>query len=65
MKQSPNYKQDHFENSVPTTVTLEGASLFKMLGEYRNRPADTAPSHPLPIVRTDLRAMPADKDWVI
>ncbi len=65
IRQSPNYKQDHFENPVPTTVTLEGASLFKMLREYRNRPADTAPSHPLPFVRTDLRALPADTDSVV
>jgi L-ascorbate metabolism protein UlaG (beta-lactamase superfamily) len=65
IRQSPNYKQDHFENPVPTTVTLEGASLFKMLREYRNRPADTAPGQPLPVVRTDLRALPADKDWVV
>ena len=65
IRQSPNYKQDHFENIVPTEVTLKGASLFKMLGEYRNRPADTAPSLPLPVVRTDLRALPADKDWVV
>jgi L-ascorbate metabolism protein UlaG (beta-lactamase superfamily) len=65
IRQSPNYKQDHFENPVPTEVTLKGTSLFKMLSEYRNRPSDTAPNHPLPAVRTDLRALPADKDWVV
>jgi len=65
IRQSPNYKQDHFENLVPTEVALKGVSLFKMLGDYLNRPADTAPGQPLPVVRTDLRALPAGKDWVV
>ncbi|HEX3935577.1 MAG TPA: MBL fold metallo-hydrolase [Puia sp.] len=58
IEHSPNYKDGRFQNPIPTTVTLEGASLFKMLGEYRNRPADTAPDKPIPSVRTDLRSLP-------
>jgi hypothetical protein len=50
MRRSPNYSGDRFVNLVPTDVTIKGASLFKMLGEYRNRPADTAPVGPIPSV---------------
>jgi L-ascorbate metabolism protein UlaG (beta-lactamase superfamily) len=65
IRQSPNYKQDHFENLIPTEVTLKGTSLVKLLSEYRKRPADTAPADPIPSVHTDLRALPADTDSVV
>lgn len=65
VRQSPHYKNDHFENLVPTEVALKGVSMFKMLREYRNRPADTTPAQPLPFVQTDLRALPRDKAWVV
>ena len=65
MRRSPNFKGDHFENLVSTDVTLKGASLFEMLREYRNRPADTAPVQPLPSVKTDLSALPGEGAWVV
>jgi L-ascorbate metabolism protein UlaG (beta-lactamase superfamily) len=65
VRQSPHYKVDHFENLVSTEITLKGVTMFKMLGEYRNRPADTTPAQPLPFVRTDLRALPTEKPWVV
>ena len=65
MRRSPNYKGDRFENLVPTEVTIKGASLFKMLKEYRNRPADTVPAGPVPSMKTDLRALPDEGVWVV
>lgn len=62
---SPNYKNGVFENLVPTPVTVAGASFFKMLREYRNRPADTVPGRPLPSVRTDLRALSSDHPVIV
>ena len=44
MRRSPNYSGDRFVNLVPTGVTVKGTSFLKMLREYRNRPADTAPA---------------------
>jgi L-ascorbate metabolism protein UlaG (beta-lactamase superfamily) len=61
IRRSLNFKRDRFENEVPTEVTLKGASLFKMLREYRNRPASTVPEHRIPSMRTDLRTLPDDK----
>jgi L-ascorbate metabolism protein UlaG (beta-lactamase superfamily) len=65
MRRSPNYKGDRFENLVQTDVTVKGASFWKMLSEYRNRPADTAPAGKLPSVITDLRALPDQGVWVV
>jgi L-ascorbate metabolism protein UlaG (beta-lactamase superfamily) len=65
MQRSPHYKGDRFENLVPTDVTLKDTSFFKMLREYRNRPADTAPPGRVPAVMTDLRALPGNGVWVV
>ena len=65
MRRSPNFKGDHFENLVPTPVAKEGVSFFKLLREYWNRPADTAPKQRLPSVRTDLRALAGEGVWVV
>jgi L-ascorbate metabolism protein UlaG (beta-lactamase superfamily) len=63
--QSTHYKDNHFENAVPTTVTLPGVSIFKMLREMRHRPADAQPAHPLPSMHTDLRALPKDRATIV
>jgi L-ascorbate metabolism protein UlaG (beta-lactamase superfamily) len=65
MRRSPNYERDRFMNLVPTEVTIKGTSFFKMLREYRNRPADTAPAGRVPSIRTDLRALPDEGVWVV
>ncbi|HEV3324902.1 MAG TPA: MBL fold metallo-hydrolase [Puia sp.] len=65
MRRSPNYKVDRFENLVPTEVTVKGTSFFKMLREYRNRPADTAPAMRVPSMKTDLRSLPDEGVWIV
>lgn len=65
IQQSSNYIKDSFRNETPTEVMLKEASFFKMLHEYRNRPLNTRPGHPLPSVRTDLRALPSDKPVIV
>jgi L-ascorbate metabolism protein UlaG (beta-lactamase superfamily) len=65
MRRSPNYKGDRFENLAPTEVMVKGVSFWKMIKEYRNRPADTVPAGRLPSVKTDLRALPDRGVWVV
>jgi L-ascorbate metabolism protein UlaG (beta-lactamase superfamily) len=65
MRRSPNYNGDRFENLVPTEVTVKGTSFFKMLREFRNRPADTVPAGRVPSVKTDLRALPDEGVWLV
>ncbi|HEX9508949.1 MAG TPA: MBL fold metallo-hydrolase [Puia sp.] len=65
IQQSANYGKDHFQNAVPTEVTLKGVTIFKMLREYRNRPVNTRPNNPVPSVRTDLRALSSDMPAIV
>jgi L-ascorbate metabolism protein UlaG (beta-lactamase superfamily) len=65
MVRSPNYKLERFQNLVPTEVTLKDASFFRMLREYRNRPANTAPAKALPVMKTDLSALPDKGAWFV
>jgi len=65
MQGSPNYKDGAFRNMFPTEVTLKDVTFWKMLREYRHRPANTAPDKPVPSVRTDLRRLPDDKVSIV
>jgi L-ascorbate metabolism protein UlaG (beta-lactamase superfamily) len=65
MQRSPNFRAGRFENMVPTTVTLPGTNFFKMMREYRKRPADTAPAARLPSVKVDLHALPETGAWIV
>jgi L-ascorbate metabolism protein UlaG (beta-lactamase superfamily) len=62
---SNHYKDNHFENVVPTTVALEGVSFFKMMRDMRHRPASAQPDHAIPSVHTDLRALPKDRATIV
>mgnify|MGYP001155182509 FL=1 len=50
---------------MPTRVMREGASLPRMIWEFMNKPADTAPSAPLPSVKVDLRGQTGDEPVVV
>jgi len=65
IQQSFNYVKDSFQNPVPTEVTLKEASILKILKDYRNRPDNTVPNHPIPTVRTDLRNLPSDRPVIV
>ena len=54
-----------FQNLMPTELTVKGVSFLKMMKDYRNRPAATAPPGPLPFVCTDLFALPSDRPSVV
>jgi len=65
LQKSPHYVKGRFRNPVATEVTLKDVSFFRMYMEYRNRPKNTAPSGPLPSIRTDLRALNADTPVIV
>jgi L-ascorbate metabolism protein UlaG (beta-lactamase superfamily) len=62
---SSHYRDGSFQNPVPTEVTLKDTNMWKMLKEYRHRPADSTPSRPLPSVRTDLNRLPTGQATVV
>jgi L-ascorbate metabolism protein UlaG (beta-lactamase superfamily) len=65
VRHSPNYSEGSFQNLVPTTVARKDTSILKMLKEYRNRPANTAPPRPIPHVSTNLRSLPDDQATIV
>jgi L-ascorbate metabolism protein UlaG (beta-lactamase superfamily) len=65
IRRSPYYNDGSFHNLVPTEVTLKGVSFLKVMKEFSNRPANTAPPKPLPSVHTDLHALPEDKTTLV
>lgn len=62
---SSHYTEGAFRNLVDTPVMLKDANFFKMLGEYRRRPADTAPPRPFPSVQTNLKTLPDNRATVV
>jgi len=62
---SSHYRDGSFQNPVPTEVTLKDTTIWKMLKEYRRRPADSTPPMPLPSIRTDLTRLTAGKATVV
>jgi len=65
IRQSPHYRNGAFQNLHPTEVTLKNASFFKMMKDFLNKSANTVPPKPLPSIKTDLRALSADKPVIV
>jgi len=62
---SSHYRDGSFQNPVPTEVTLKDTNMWKMLKEYRHRPANSTPPGPLPSVRTDLKNLPTGQATLV
>jgi L-ascorbate metabolism protein UlaG (beta-lactamase superfamily) len=70
---SPNYYDGMFQNEEPTpqfTGDTNGAAAkhrtFKMLRRFlADKDSVRIPSEPVEAVKTDLKALPADEDWLV
>ncbi len=65
IQQSPNYKNDSFQNLSHTPVLAEDSSYWKTLKAYFNKPKDTRPPVPLPFVQTNLNQLPGDAPVIV
>lgn len=65
IESSPHYANGAFQNPEPTQMILKDASYFKMIREYMNKPATTAPPVPIPSVRSNLFSFPAEGPMVV
>jgi L-ascorbate metabolism protein UlaG (beta-lactamase superfamily) len=65
IQQSPNYYNASFQNLTPTEVMLKSASMVKMMKDFINKPADNAPSSPLPSIKTNLLSLDDDKPVIV
>ena len=63
---SPNYRDGMFRNEEPTPQFTGDKSPIAMLWDFiAHRPKDRMPKEPLPTVKTDLKSLPTDRDWLI
>ncbi|MBQ3999198.1 MAG: MBL fold metallo-hydrolase [Paludibacteraceae bacterium] len=61
---SPNYRDGMFQNEEPTPQFSR--SMPAMLWDFIvNPPKDRTPKEPLPAVKTDLKNLPTDRDWLV
>ena len=67
IESSPNYRNGKFCNRVPTPqFTGSRSSASKVMwGMLRGGQDAATPTEPLTCVKTDLRALPADRDWLV
>ena len=66
IKHSSNYKDGAFQNLNPTSVSAEGVSMIKLMGDFFfNKPAVPEPLEPLPSVQTHLTTVPDYKPSIV
>jgi L-ascorbate metabolism protein UlaG (beta-lactamase superfamily) len=65
IKASPNYRNNAFQNLVPTDVTLKDASYVKMMKDFIYKSPEATPPQTLPTVKTDLLQLKADKPVIV
>ncbi len=64
---SPNYRDGLFQNQVPTPqFTGDSASTRGTLWRFlTNKDTLRLPQQPIPAVKTDLKNLPTDSDWLV
>ena len=66
IEESPNYRNGQFQNQVPTPQFTGGKSMFKALWEFLSEnKKDRVPKEAVPAVKTDLKTLTTDKDWLV
>lgn len=66
IQQSPNYKDGEFKNLTPTVTMTGDKSAFKATWDFLfNKDPNATPQTPVPAVKTNLNALPKDKDWYV
>ena len=65
MEQSPHYKNGSFQNLSPTLMKPEGLSYWKMMRTFFKKHPDTAPSAPVPFIKTDLHQLPTPEPVLV
>ena len=66
IQQSPNWRDGMFQNQEPTPQFTGNTNMFKaMWTMLTTRNSARIPSEPIPAVKTDLRALSTDHDWLV
>ena len=63
---SPNYRDGMFQNKIPTPQFTGDKSMFGALWEFlTDSKKDRTPKEAVPAVKTDLKSLPTDRDWLM
>lgn len=63
---SPNWRDGMFQNEEPTPQFTGDRSPMATLWDFIvHRPQDRIPQQALPAVKTDLKNLPVDRDWLV
>src|SRR6478672_10649120 len=65
IKQSPNYKNNVFQNLSHTVTLAEDSSFFKIAKQQFNKNKNVEPPKDIPFVKTDLRSISSAEPSVI
>jgi hypothetical protein len=65
IKASSNYRNNAFQNLVPTDVTLKNASYVKMMKDFIFKSPEATPSQTLPTIKTDLLQLNAHNPVIV
>ena len=65
LKQSPNYKNNAFQNLTDTPMKLDEMSYWTMMREFLKKNKDTVPPGLLPSVKTDLKYLNSSKPIIV
>ncbi len=63
---SPNYRDGMFQNQQPTPQFTGDQNTLKATWKMlMRRDSNRVPIEPIPAVKTDLKSMPKDRDWLV
>ena len=63
---STNWHNGMFQNQMPTPQFTGNKSIFRALLEFlTDSKKDRTPKEAVPTVKTDLKALPLDRDWLV
>lgn len=65
VKSSPHYIDGEFRNEEMTTIMPDGRGFSSMFKAMRQKVADLVPAESIPVVKTDIGAIPRSEDVVI
>lgn len=66
IQQSPQYRNGAFQNQHPTPLMTSEKGRWQTMWEFIfNKPAGLFPDRPIPAIKTSLRQLPTDTDWMV
>ena len=66
IKQSPNYDGKQFVNEIETVTMTGNKNVFAVWKDFLfGDKSETVPDTAMNVVKTDLKSLPQDRDWIV